>query len=47
MKKKELPRLRLNRETLQRLDGPVLRALLAGEDPPSTQVCCPSNAGGC
>jgi len=39
--KKELPRLSLTRETLQRLDEPILRALIGGDGPPSTQVCCP------
>ena len=47
-KKKELPRLTLNRETIQQLDTPVLlRALIMGGDPPSTQICCPSTATDC
>lgn len=47
MKKKEFPRLTLNRETIQRLDEPTLKALLGGDGPPSTQVCCPSAANPC
>jgi hypothetical protein len=47
MKKKELSRLTLNRETIQRLDTPALRALLGGDGPPSTQICCPSTATDC
>jgi hypothetical protein len=48
MKKKELPRLTLNRETIQQLDTPVLlRALMGGDGPPSTQICCPSAATPC
>ncbi|HZF10364.1 MAG TPA: hypothetical protein VFE33_16360 [Thermoanaerobaculia bacterium] len=43
-KKKELPRLTLNRETIQQLDTPVLLRAVMGGDPPSTQICCPSNA---
>jgi hypothetical protein len=42
-KTKELPRLTLNRETLQCLDAPILRALIGGDGPPSTQICCPLN----
>ncbi len=42
MKKRELPRLTLHRETLRRLDEPALRGLAGGEDPPSTQcTICP------
>ena len=46
MKKKELPRLSLNRETLKRLDDAVLGDQVAGGDdlPPSSQICCPQNA---
>jgi len=52
MKKRELPRLTLNRETLRRLDEPVLRGLEAGGDPVSTQcTVCPNctalNTQGC
>jgi hypothetical protein len=43
MKKKELSRLTLNRETLKRLDDPTLGEQVVGGDelPPSSQVCCP------
>jgi hypothetical protein len=42
MKKKELPRLTLNRETIQRLDEATLGKLVGGDDPPSSQFCCPT-----
>jgi hypothetical protein len=42
MKKQELPRLTLHRETLRRLDEPALRGLAGGADPASTQcTVCP------
>ena len=43
MKKKELPRLTLNRETIRRLDEQALGGLVGGEEiPPSSQwICCP------
>jgi hypothetical protein len=42
MKKKELPRLTLNRETIKRLDAPdLVEQVIGGENPPSSQVCCP------
>ena len=41
MKKKELPRLTLNRETLRRLDPSTLAApVVGGDEPPSSQLCC-------
>ena len=42
MKKKELPRLSLNRETIKRLDEPTLAEKVVAGDPPSSQVCCPT-----
>ena len=43
MKKKELPRLSLNRETIKRLDEPTLgEKVVAGDAPPSSQLCCPT-----
>ena len=43
MKKQDLPRLTLHRETLRRLDEPALRGLAAGGDPASTQcTVCPN-----
>jgi hypothetical protein len=43
MKKKELPRLTLNRETLLKLDASILNeAAGAGDLPPSSQICCPN-----
>ena len=48
MKKKELPRLILHRETIQRLDPQSLREVEAGGNVPvSSQLCCPSTAVGC
>ncbi len=52
MKKRELPRLTLHRETIQRLDEPVLRFMAGGGDPVSTQcTVCPNctalNTQGC
>ena len=44
MKKKELPRLTLNRETIRRLNDPTLSQLVngGGDLPPSSQwICCP------
>jgi hypothetical protein len=45
MKKKELPRLILHRETIQRLDPQTLKEVEGGDLPPSSQICCPSGAG--
>ena len=43
MKKQELPRLTLHKETLRRLDELVLRGLAGGGDPASTQcTVCPT-----
>lgn len=42
MKKKELPRLTLNRETLLKLDTTVLTVAVGGDGPPSSQICCPN-----
>ncbi len=42
MKKKEMPRLQLNRETLRRLESPTLERVNAGDEPPSSQICCPT-----
>jgi len=42
MKKKELPRLTLNRETLLKLDASILNGIVGGDGPPSSQVCCPT-----
>jgi natural product precursor len=39
MKKKKLRRLTLNRETIQRLDEPVLRWLVGGVVIPTTKGC--------
>ena len=42
MKKKELRPLTLNRETLKRLDDPLLgEQVVGGDPPPSSQICCP------
>ncbi|HEV7517783.1 MAG TPA: class I lanthipeptide [Thermoanaerobaculia bacterium] len=42
MKKKPLPRLTLNRETIRRLDELQLGGLVGGDPPPSSQwICCP------
>jgi hypothetical protein len=41
MKKKEMPRLMLNRETLLKLDTTLLTAAVGGDAPPSSQICCP------
>jgi hypothetical protein len=45
MKKKELPRLILHRETIQRLDPQVLQEVKGDGTPASSQICCPSAAG--
>jgi hypothetical protein len=41
MKKKALPRLTLNRETIQRLDETTLDRVAAGDPPSSQWICCP------
>ncbi len=45
MKKKELPRLILHRETIQRLDPQILKDAKGEGDPPSSQICCPTGVG--
>jgi hypothetical protein len=42
MKKKELPRLTLNRETLLKLDPSLVTVAVGGDAPPSSQICCPN-----
>ena len=40
-KKKDLPRLTLNRETLLKLNPSTLEEAVGGDGPPSSQICCP------
>ena len=46
MRKQEVRRLTLNRETIRRLDPSALGGLFAG-DPVSTQICCPTTSDNC